>query len=150
MDMTGEERISASRETVWAALNNPEILKQCIPRCEKLEMISPTVFAATFNVKIGPVSTSFKSELTLSNVNPPEGYTLSGEGHGGLAGSAKVSADIALKEEAEKTVLNYTFHLQTSGLLAKAASHLIESGSTKLVGNFFRKFNKMVSKTSAA
>jgi carbon monoxide dehydrogenase subunit G len=82
MDMTGEERINAPRDAVWAALNDPDILKRCIPGCQVLEMTSPTELAATVKIKIGPVSATFNGEVTLSNINAPESYTISGEGTG--------------------------------------------------------------------
>ena len=83
MDMSGEERIAAPREAVWAALNDPDVLKACIPGCQSLTMKSPTELEATVKIKIGPVSASFSGEVTLSNLNPPESYTISGEGKGG-------------------------------------------------------------------
>ena len=99
MDMTGEERIAAPRDAVWAALNNADILKQCIPGCQSLDWVSPTELTATVKLKIGPVSASFNGEVTLSNINAPESYTISGEGKGGIAGFAKGGADVVLKEE---------------------------------------------------
>ena len=96
MDMSGEERIAAPREAVWAALNDPEVLKACIPGCQSLTMKSPTELEATVKIKIGPVSASFSGEVTLSNLNPPESYTISGEGKGGIAGFAKGGADVRL------------------------------------------------------
>ncbi len=103
MDMTGEERINAPRDVVWAALNDPDVLKRCIPGCQSLEMKSPTELAATVKVKIGPVSATFNGEVTLTNVEAPESYTISGEGKGGVAGFAKGAADVALKEEGAET-----------------------------------------------
>jgi len=88
MDLTGEERIAAPRDVVWAALNDPEILKQCIPGCQNLEMKSPTELMAVVKVKIGPVSATFNGEVLLSNIQAPESYTISGEGKGGIAGFA--------------------------------------------------------------
>lgn len=89
MDTTGEERIPASREAVWHGLNDPDILRRCIPGCQSLEMKSPTELAAIVKVKIGPVSATFKGNVTLSNLSPPASYTISGEGTGGIAGFAK-------------------------------------------------------------
>ena len=89
MEISGEERIAAPRDVVWAALNNPDILRQCIPGCQTLEQKSPTELAATVKLKIGPVSASFNGEVTLSDINAPESYRISGEGKGGIAGFAK-------------------------------------------------------------
>lgn len=106
MDMTGEERIAAPREAVWAALNDPEILKQCIPGCQSLEMRSPTELSAVVKLKVGPVSASFAGDVVLSNINAPESYTISGEGKGGIAGFAKGGADVTLREDGGDTILS--------------------------------------------
>lgn len=145
MDMNGEERIAASRDSVWAALNNPDILKQCIPGCETLEMKSPTELAATVKIKIGPVSASFKGDVTLGNMNPPESYTISGEGSGGIAGFAKGGADVSLRQDGADTILSYTVKAQIGGKLAMLGSRLIDSSAKKLAGQFFQEFNKVVS-----
>jgi len=145
MDMSGEERIAASREVVWAALNNPEILKACIPGCQSLDMSSPTEMSATVKIKIGPVSATFSGEVTLSDLNPPEGYKISGEGKGGIAGFAKGGAEVTLKEDGDGTILAYTVDAQIGGKLAQLGSRLIDSSAKKLAGQFFADFNKAVS-----
>src|SRR6185503_5435075 len=99
MQMNDSQRIPAPKEKVWAALNDPEILKQCIPGCQNLEMKSPTELTAVVKVKIGPVSATFNGEVLLSNIQAPESYTISGEGKGGIAGFAKGGADVVLKDE---------------------------------------------------
>src|SRR3954464_824416 len=119
MDMTGEERIAAPRAAVWAALNDPDILKQCIPGCQSLERISPTQLTATVKLKIGPVSASFNGDVTLSNINAPESYTISGEGKGGIAGFAKGGADVVLKEDGDETILQYQAKAQVGGKIAQ-------------------------------
>src|SRR5712664_505965 len=108
MDMTGSERIAASREVVYAALNNPEILKQSLPGCEALDKVSDTEFNAVIVIKVGPIKATLKLEGTLSDLDPPKGYTLKGEGKGGVAGFAKGSARISLDEDGDATVLTYT------------------------------------------
>lgn len=123
MDMTGEERIAAPRDAVWAALNNSEILKQCIPGCQSLDWISPTELTATVKLKIGPVSASFNGEVKLSNINAPESYTISGEGKGGIAGFAKGGADVILKEDGNETILQYEAKAQVGGKIAQLGSH---------------------------
>jgi carbon monoxide dehydrogenase subunit G len=145
MDMSGEERIAAKREVVWAALNNPEILKACIPGCQNLDMASPTEMSATVKIKIGPVSATFSGDVTLSDLNPPEGYKISGEGKGGIAGFAKGGAEVKLTEDGDETILSYTVDAQIGGKLAQLGSRLIDSSAKKLAGQFFADFNKAVS-----
>ena len=140
MDMTGEERIAAPRDAVWAALNDPEILKACIPGCQSLTMKSATELEAIVKIKIGPVSASFSGEVTLSNLNPPESYTISGEGKGGIAGFAKGGADVRLIEDGDGTILAYDVKAQIGGKLAQLGSRLIDSSSKKLATQFFADF----------
>jgi len=137
MDMSGEERIAAPREAVWAALNDPEVLKACIPGCQSLTMKSPNELEATVKIKIGPVSATFNGEVTLSNLNPPESYTISGEGKGGIAGFAKGGADVRLTEDGGETILAYDVKAQIGGKLAQLGSRLIDSTSKKLAAQFF-------------
>ena len=137
MDMSGEERIAAPREAVWAALNDPDVLKACIPGCQSLTMKSPTELEATVKIKIGPVSASFSGEVTLSNLKPPESYTISGEGKGGIAGFAKGGADVRLTEDGDGTILAYDVKAQIGGKLAQLGSRLIDSTSKKLATQFF-------------
>jgi carbon monoxide dehydrogenase subunit G len=144
MDMGGEERIAAPRQVVWEALNDPEILRQCIPGCQTLEQKSPTELIAAVKLKIGPVSANFSGEVTLSDVNPPESYTISGEGKGGIAGFAKGSATVTLVEDGPETLLRYSTTAQVGGKLAQLGSRLIDSTSQKLAGQFFSDFNKAV------
>lgn len=147
MDMSGEERIAASREVVWAALNNPDILRACIPGCQNLEMASPTEMTATVKIKIGPVSATFAGEVTLSDLNPPTGYKISGEGKGGIAGFAKGGAEVSLAEDGSDTILSYKVDAQIGGKLAQLGSRLIDSTAKKLAGQFFADFGKAVSGT---
>ena len=137
MDLTGEERIAAPREAVWAALNDPETLRACIPGCQSLSQTSPTELEATVKIKIGPVSATFKGEVTLSNLNPPESYTIAGEGKGGIAGFARGGADVKLTDEGTETLLSYTVHAEIGGKLAQLGSRLIDSTSKKLAAQFF-------------
>ena len=147
MDLTGEERIAASRDTVWKALNDPEILKACIPGCESLEKISDTALEATVGVKIGPVKARFNGKVELTNLNPPSSYTISGEGKGGVAGFAKGGADVTLVEEGSETVLSYKVNADVGGKIAQLGSRLIASTSKKLATQFFENFNAAVSGT---
>lgn len=145
MDMQGEERISANRETVWAALNDPDILRQCIPGCQTLELKSPTELSASVKLKIGPVSASFAGDVILSNINAPVSYTISGEGKGGIAGFAKGGADVTLTEDGDDTVLVYDAKAEIGGKLAQLGSRLVGSSAKKLAQQFFADFNAAVS-----
>lgn len=147
MDLTGEERIAASRDTVWKALNDPEILKACIPGCESLEKISDTELEATVGVKMGPVKARFSGKVELTNLNPPSSYTISGEGKGGVAGFAKGGADVTLIEEGSETVLSYKVNADVGGKIAQLGSRLIASTSKKLATQFFENFTAVVSGT---
>jgi carbon monoxide dehydrogenase subunit G len=145
MDMTGEERIAASRETVWAALNDVDVLKQCIPGCESLEKKSDTEMAAKVKLKIGPVSASFSGKVTLSEIDPPNGYRIGGEGTGGPAGYAKGSALVRLEDDgAGGTVLKYEAKADVGGKLAQVGGRLIDATAKKLAGEFFSKFGTVV------
>ncbi|RCW80888.1 CoxG family protein [Phyllobacterium bourgognense] len=147
MDLTGEERIAASRDTVWKALNDPEILRACIPGCESLEKISDTELEATVGVKMGPVKARFSGKVELTNLNPPSSYTISGEGKGGVAGFAKGGADVTLTDEGAETVLAYVVNADVGGKIAQLGSRLIASTSKKLATQFFENFNAAVSGT---
>lgn len=150
MDMTGEERIAARRDVVWQYLNDPEILRRCIPGCQSLEMKSPTELTAVVKVKIGPVSATFNGNVVLSNLNPPQSYTISGEGKGGIAGFAKGGADVTLVEERDETVLRYDVKAVVGGKIAQLGSRLIDSTSKKLAQQFFADFNLAVSGAAEA
>ncbi|MCZ4090540.1 MULTISPECIES: SRPBCC family protein [Sinorhizobium] len=150
MDMTGEERIAARRDAVWQYLNDPEILRRCIPGCQSLEMKSPTELTAVVKVKIGPVSATFNGNVALSKLNPPQSYTISGEGKGGIAGFAKGGADVTLAEEGDETVLRYNVKAEVGGKLAQLGSRLIDSTSKKLAQQFFADFNLAVSGAAEA
>ncbi len=145
VDMSGEERIAAPVDKVWAALNDPEILKACIPGCESLEKLSETELAAVVSLKIGPIKARFNGQVGLKNLNPPTSYTIEGEGKGGVAGFAKGGADVALAADGDGTLLTYTAKADVGGKIAQLGSRLIQSTSKKLAGEFFSKFNEVVS-----
>ena len=144
----GEERIAASVQKVWEALNDPDTLKACIPGCETLEKKSDTELAAIVVLKIGPIKARFAGEVTLKNLNPPHSYTIEGEGKGGIAGFAKGGADVNLTEEGpDVTLLKYAAKADVGGKIAQLGSRLITSTSKKLAGEFFSTFNARVSGT---
>jgi carbon monoxide dehydrogenase subunit G len=146
MVLQGEERIEAPIATVWAALNDPEVLRACIPGCESLEKKSDIDLAAIVTLKIGPIKARFAGEVRLGNLTPPHSYTISGEGKGGVAGIASGDADVALREESPGvTILTYTARANVGGKIAQLGSRLIDSTSKKLASQFFSDFNKTVS-----
>jgi len=145
MDMTGEYRIAARRDVVWAALNDPEVLRLCIPGCETLEKTSDTTMEAQIVQKIGPVKARFAGAVELLNIDPPSSYTLSGEGKGGVAGFAKGSADVRLSEAGDDTILAFEAHAQVGGKLARLGSRLIDSTAKKLANKFFDNFHDHLS-----
>lgn len=145
MDMTGEYKIAAARQQVWDALNDPEILKQCIPGCEEVEKTSETSFSAKVAAKVGPVKARFTGDVTLSDLDPPNGYTISGEGKGGAAGFAKGGAEVKLSDaEGGGTTLGYVVNAQVGGKLAQIGSRLIDSTAKKMAGDFFKTFGEIV------
>jgi uncharacterized protein len=144
MDMTGQYRIPAPREQVWAALNDPATLQASLPGCQSLDKVSDREFAAIVVAKVGPVQAKFNGNVTLSNLNPPESYTISGEGKGGAAGFAKGGADVVLVEEGEVTVLSYTAKADVGGKLAQLGSRLIDGTARKMADEFFNNFSKQV------
>ncbi|MCC7045436.1 MAG: carbon monoxide dehydrogenase subunit G [Alphaproteobacteria bacterium] len=144
MDMTGEYRIPAPREAVWRALNDPDILKRCIPGCETVEKISDTEFQARVTAAVGPVKAKFGGKVTLSDIDPPNGYTISGEGQGGAAGFAKGGAKVKLAPDADGTLLSYQVTATVGGKLAQVGSRLIDGVSKKMAGEFFSRFADLV------
>ncbi len=142
MDLTGDYRIPAPREAVWAALNDPEVLKACIPNCEELTKNSDTEFVAKVVAKIGPVKASFGGKVTLTDIDPPNGYTISGEGQGGAAGFAKGGAKVRLEpvDGGAATILHYAADAQIGGKLAQIGSRLVEGSARKLADEFFAAF----------
>ena len=144
MDIEGEERVRASRDVVWRALNDPDVLRQCIPGCQSLEQASPTELQVVVRIKIGPVAATFNGDVILSNIKAPKSYTISGEGKGGIAGFGKGSADVVLVEDGPETILRYSAKAQVGGKLAQLGSRLIDSASRKLAQQFFADFNAVV------
>lgn len=150
MDMSGEQIIPAPRDMVWAALNDPEILKQAIPGCELIEKHSDTELSATVVAKVGPVKATFKGKVTLSDIDAPNGYTISGEGQGGAAGFGKGGAKVSLTDVPEGTKLAYTANAQVGGKLAQIGARLVDGAAKKMADDFFVRFNEIVAAKAAA
>jgi hypothetical protein len=151
MDMSGERLIAAPRADVWAALNDPDVLKACIPGAQEFEKTSPTSFAATATQKVGPVKATFKGAVELSDIVEGESYTISGEGKGGAAGFAKGGARVHLADaeppegaEGPATLLSYEAHAKVGGKLAQLGSRLIDGFAKKMADEFFDRFSKAV------
>ena len=142
MEMSGSHQIPANRQQVWAALNDPDILRQCIPGCKELNKSSETEMSATVVAKVGPVKATFKGEVTLENLNPPESYTISGEGKGGIAGFAKGGADVKLTEMDGGTQLEYNVDAKVGGKIAQLGSRLIDGAAKKMAEEFFTNFSE--------
>lgn len=151
MDMNGEYRIAAAREKVWAGLNDPETLRASIPGCQSLEKTGDNAFSAKVVAKVGPVKATFNGDVTLTDINPPESYTIAGEGKGGAAGFAKGGADVKLADDGEGgTILTYTAKADVGGKLAQLGSRLIDGTSKKMADEFFSNFREQVAPTAAA
>jgi carbon monoxide dehydrogenase subunit G len=150
MDMTGEERIAAGRQAVWASLNDVDVLRRCIPGCESLERVSDTDMAARVKLQVGPVRATFSGKVTLSDLDPPNGYRISGEGNGGVAGFAKGGAVVRLLDDGAGTILRYEAKADVGGKLAQVGGRLIDSTARKLAGEFFQKFSAIVAAGAGA
>ena len=140
MKMNGEFRVPTDRETVWRALNDPEVLKDCLPGCQEIEKTSDTEMTATLVIKVGPVKATFAGGVTLSDLDPPNGYTLSGQGQGGAAGFASGEARVRLVADGGETVVQYECDAKVGGKLAQIGSRLIDSTAKKLARQFFDSF----------
>jgi len=144
MEMTGEQLIQASQADTWAALNDPEMLKACVPGCESIDRVSDTEYVVQMTARVGPVSAKFKGKLNLSNLNPPHSYSIAFEGQGGVAGFAKGGADVALAPEGHATKLSYKVKANVGGKLAQIGSRLVDAAANKVANDFFNAFNEKV------
>jgi carbon monoxide dehydrogenase subunit G len=145
MTMTGEIPLEAKREVVWAKLNDPEVLKACIPGCEELNVIGENEFEAVAVNKIGPVKAKFKGKVQLTDIDPPNGYRISGQGDGGIAGFAKGGATVSLTDgEGGGTLLKYDVEAQIGGKLAQLGQRLINGAAKKMADDFFARFAEAV------
>jgi carbon monoxide dehydrogenase subunit G len=148
MEMKGEQLVPASQQDVWNALNDPRMLKECIPGCEALERVADNEYMVLMVSRVGPVSAKFKGKLTLADVNPPRSYSLAFEGQGGAAGFAKGGAQVQLSSQDGATRLSYEAKANVGGKLAQIGSRLIEAAAKKVADDFFRRFNEKVAASS--
>lgn len=147
--MKGEVLIAAPRQNVWNKLNDPDVLKQCIPGCEDLQKTDEG-FRATAKIKVGPVSARFSGKVRLSDLDPPNGYRISGEGEGGVAGFAKGGAVVSLADIEGGTLLAYDVDAQIGGKLAQLGQRLIDGSARKIADEFFANFQKVVQASSSS
>ncbi len=140
MEMTGEYRIAAPRDRVWQALNDPAVLQASIPGCDSIEKLSDTELTARVSLAVGPVKAKFSGKVTLSDLDPPNGYTISGEGQGGVAGFGKGGAQVRLEPDGEATILRYTATATVGGKIAQLGARLIDATAKKLADEFFSRF----------
>ena len=140
--MTGEQRIPASQQDVWKALNDPEVLKSCVPGCESITLVNPNEYQVQMTARVGPVSAKFRGRLSLSDIKPPHSYSLAFEGQGGAAGFAKGAAQVKLIAEKDETRLAYDVKANVGGKLAQIGSRLIDAAAKKVADDFFTNFNK--------
>lgn len=145
MEMTGEQLIPVPQAATWEALNDPAVLKDCIPGCESIILIGDNEYEVIMTAKVGPVSAKFKGKMTVTDADPPRAYTLSFEGQGGVAGFAKGAANVALTPEGGATRLAYSAKAMVGGKLAQVGARLIDSVAKQLAGKFFEAFNRRVS-----
>lgn len=150
MEMNSEQYIPADREKVWAALNDTEILKAAMPGCEEFDATAENEFTAKITAKVGPVKARFKFNVNLTEVDAPNGYTINGEGQGGVAGFAKGSATVTLSDEGEGTLLSYAVKANVGGKLAQLGARLIDGTAKKMADEFFGNFVEILSGDSIA
>jgi uncharacterized protein len=144
MEMTGEQLVPAPQRVVWDALNDPAMLKASVPGCESIDPIGENQYQVLMVARVGPVSAKFKGKLTLSDVKPPESYSIAFEGQGGAAGFAKGGAQVRLASEGDKTKLSYDVKASVGGKLAQIGSRLVDAAARKVADDFFRNFNEKV------
>jgi carbon monoxide dehydrogenase subunit G len=144
MEMSGEERIPATQDQTWAALNDPEILKACVPGCESIERTADNEYQVLMVARVGPVSAKFKGKLALSDLNPPSSYAIAFEGQGGAAGFGKGSAQVRLAPDGAGTLLSYDVKANVGGKLAQIGSRLVDAAAKKISKDFFAAFNEKV------
>jgi uncharacterized protein len=142
VDMQGSRTLAVTQQQAWEALNDPEMLKACIPGCEKFELTEPNTYAVTTAIKIGPVSARFNGRVVLSDIKPPESYKLSFDAQGGVAGFGKGESAVLLKPTEGGCELSYTVHSSVGGKIAQLGQRLIDGAAKSLAEDFFRRFDE--------
>ena len=150
MKMTGEQKIPRDRVTVWQALNDLDVLKDCIPGCDSITTVGDNEHEVTMVAAVGPVKAKFKGKLKLTDINAPDSYKILFEGQGGAAGFAKGEAEVVLEDEGAETLLKYSADAQIGGKLAQIGSRLIDSAAKKIAGDFFSRINEKVAPAAEA
>ena len=150
MEMKGEQLVPASQADTWAALNDPEILKACVPGCESIDRVTDTEYGVQMTARVGPVAAKFKGKLTLSDLNPPNSYSIAFEGQGGVAGFGKGGAQVQLAPEGDGTRLTYQVKASVGGKIAQIGSRLVDAAARKLADDFFTAFNDKVASLHGA
>lgn len=141
MDMQGQRQLGVTQQQAWEALNDPQMLKQCVPGCDKMELMEDGRYAVGMSVKIGPVSAKFAGKIELANVQPPESYTLKFDGQGGVAGFGKGVSQVKLTPNEQGTMLDYTVNAQVGGKIAQLGQRLIDGVAKSMAEDFFAKFD---------
>jgi carbon monoxide dehydrogenase subunit G len=149
MEMTGEQLIAVPKQRVWQALNDPDVLKACIPGCDTIEKLSDQEYRIGMTAAVGPVKARFNGKLLLGDLNPPHSYSINFEGSGGAAGFGKGGAKVALEEAGADTLLKYTANAQVGGKLAQVGSRLIDGVARKMADEFFQRFNRTLAPAAA-
>ena len=143
MILTGEQKIAADRAAVWRVLNDPDVLRQCIPGCQSLERDGEDGFTAIVAIKVGPIGARFSGSVHLMDIDPPNGYRLVGQGNGGAAGSAKGSATVSLRDDGGATVLTYEVETSVGGRIAQLGGAVIDATARQLAGRYFVRFAEL-------
>jgi len=149
MEMSGEQLIPASQQDTWEALNDPQVLKACVPGCEAIDLIAGNEYQVQMTARVGPVSAKFKGRLTLSDIKPPNSYSIAFEGQGGPAGFAKGGAQVKLSPKNGQTLLSYDVKASVGGKLAQIGSRLVDAAAKKVADDFFRNFTLRLSPEGA-
>jgi len=144
--MNGEQHIPATQQDTWEGLNDPEVLKACVPGCESIDKLSDTDYQVLMTARVGPVSAKFKGKLTLSDLEPPRAYSIAFEGQGGVAGFGKGSAKVELEPDGDETLLRYAVKASVGGKLAQIGSRLVDAAAKKIANDFFTKFNEKMAR----
>ena len=150
MELSGERRLAVDRARAWEALNDLAILRQAIPGCDKVEATGPNQYTVGMAVRVGPVASRFTGKIALADLNPPNSYTISFDGQGGVAGFGRGSAQVKLAPQGSGCDLNYTVNAQVGGKIAQVGSRLIDSAALRLADDFFAKFEALVAPAAAA